>query len=188
MASSQLDRFFQHLRCLVLPRVAAELTDAQLLERFVRARDEAAFELLLCRHGPTVFRVCLRVLRRHHDAEDAFQATFLTLAQKASAIRRTESVGSWLCKVAYRIALRAGAAIPARRLPEDLLPDRSAPDPILDVLTREVRSALDEEVNRLPEKYRSQDGLRSSLRASMRHRRSERADRRSLDVCEARHR
>jgi RNA polymerase sigma factor (sigma-70 family) len=154
MASGQLDTFFQHLRRVVVPRAAPELTDAQLWERFVRSRDEAAFELLLWRHGPMVFQVCLRVLRRHHDAEDAFQATFLTLARKAGAIGRTESVGSWLYKVAYRIALRAGAATPARQLPESPLPDRSAPEPVLDVLSREMQSAVDEEVNRLPDKYR----------------------------------
>jgi RNA polymerase sigma factor (sigma-70 family) len=154
MASAQFDTFFRHLRRVVLPRAGPELTDAQLLERFVRSRDEAAFELLLWRHGPMVFRVCLRVLRRHHDAEDAFQATFLALARKAGAIGRMESVGSWLYKVAYRIALRAGAAIPARRLPENLLPDPSAPEPILDVLARETELAVEGELNRLPDKYR----------------------------------
>jgi RNA polymerase sigma factor (sigma-70 family) len=154
MASGQFDTFFRHLRRVVLPGAVAELTDAQLLQRFVQARDEAAFEVLLRRHGPMVFRVCLRVLRRQHDAEDAFQATFLTLARKAGTIARAESVGSWIYKVAYRIALRAGAAIPARGLPKYLLPDPSAPEPILGMLIGETRSAVDEEVSRLPDKYR----------------------------------
>ncbi|HEV3143927.1 MAG TPA: DUF6263 family protein [Gemmataceae bacterium] len=154
MASGQFETFFRHVRRAVLPQAAGELTDAQLLERFVRSRDEAAFELLLRRHGPMVFRLCLRILRRHHDAEDAFQATFLTLARKAGTIGRRESVGSWLYKVAYRIAVRAGTALPARRLSECSLPDPSGLEPILALLSGEAQTAVDEEVNRLPDKYR----------------------------------
>src|SRR5712692_5379354 len=72
------------------------LTDAQLLDRFLTEHDEAAFELLVWRHGPMVLRVCRRILRDAHGAEDAFQATFLTLACKAGSIGKRESVGSWL--------------------------------------------------------------------------------------------
>lgn len=81
--------------------------DAQLLERFVGTGDEMAFELLVWRHRRLVMAVCRRVLRDYHDAEDAFQATFLTLARKASSISRRECLATWLYQVSYRIALRA---------------------------------------------------------------------------------
>src|ERR1700693_3286371 len=71
-------------------------TDGQLLESFVTRRDEAAFEALLRRYGPMVLDVCRRVLRHGHDAEDAFQATFLVLVRKAAQVRRREAVGNWL--------------------------------------------------------------------------------------------
>jgi DNA-directed RNA polymerase specialized sigma24 family protein len=125
MASVQFNSFLRHLRRVVLPRAAAELTDVQLLDRFIREHDQAAFEVLVWRHGPMVLSVCLRVLRREQDAEDAFQATFLILAQKANAIGKRESVSSWLYKVAYRVALRARAKAPSRPLPAEPLQDPS---------------------------------------------------------------
>src|SRR5260370_37074268 len=82
-------------------------TDAELLERFAACRDEAAFEALVRRHGPLVLGVCRRVLCHSHDAEDAFQATFLGLARKASSIRKAGSGASWLYGVAHRRALQA---------------------------------------------------------------------------------
>src|SRR5262245_28385501 len=82
------------------------ISDGGLLERFVRGRDEEAFRALVARHGPMVLGVCRRVLRHEHDADDAFQATFLILARKASAVRR-DSVGGWLHRVALRAALAA---------------------------------------------------------------------------------
>jgi RNA polymerase sigma factor (sigma-70 family) len=154
MAGGQRNPLLRHLRRVVDPGAAGGPTDAQLLERFVQGRDEAAFELLVWRHGAMVRNVCLRVLRREHDAEDAFQATFLTLARKASAIGQRASVGSWLYKVAYRVALRAGTATPSQPLPQGPLRDASATEPVSDLLWREWRAALDEEVNRLPDKYR----------------------------------
>ncbi len=89
--------------------VVGTMTDAQLLDWFVSRRDdaaEAAFEELMIRHGPMVFRVCRSVLRDTHDAEDAFQAAFLVLAHRARAIRRQGSVASWLFGVAHRVASR----------------------------------------------------------------------------------
>src|SRR5262245_22026217 len=96
MSAARADTLLRHLRALLRGRGAAEANDADLLRRFAAARDEAAFEALVHRHGPMVLGVCRRVLRHTHDAEDAFQAAFLVLARKAASIRRRESVGSWL--------------------------------------------------------------------------------------------
>ncbi|MBI1915833.1 MAG: sigma-70 family RNA polymerase sigma factor [Planctomycetes bacterium] len=128
--------------------------DAELLGRWIAGRDEAAFELLLRRHAPLVHGVCRRLLDDPRDVEDAFQATFLLLLRKATAIRNSESLGSWLYKVAYRVALRARADR-ARAGPstsaglEDVF---ARPDE--DLLWRDLRPVLDEEVRGLPEKYR----------------------------------
>src|SRR5262245_38582296 len=117
MPRSQAHIDLGRLRKLVLGETAGRLPDRQLLERFAARREEAAFEALLERHAPMVWGVCRRLLRRHHDAEDAFQATFLVLARNAASIRRQESLAAWLHGVAYRIALRARAAA-GRNLPD----------------------------------------------------------------------
>jgi RNA polymerase sigma factor (sigma-70 family) len=154
MARRPLDTLLRNLRSAARP-AAGDSTDAQLLERFVRGRDEAAFELLVRRHGRMVLNVCRRVLHREHDAEDAFQATFLVLARKAGGIGNGASVGGWLYKVAYRVALRARAAARARPLAGEALPDAAAAEPVLGLLGGELRAALDEEIDRLPERYRA---------------------------------
>src|SRR5437588_12127632 len=107
MATSKLSRVLQTLRTATLPQEEAGLTDGQLLERYVRNREEAAFAALVHRHGPMVWSVCLRVLRRYHDAEDAFEATFLVLVRKAACVLTGERVGNWLHGVADQTALRA---------------------------------------------------------------------------------
>src|SRR5262245_30222695 len=81
--------------------------DGELLDRFVANGDDGAFARLVERHGGTIWRLCRRLLRREQDAEDAYQAAFLVLARKAAAIRRGEAVGSWLYRVAYRVAMKA---------------------------------------------------------------------------------
>src|SRR3954447_9399343 len=91
------------------------LDDAHLLERFAARHSEGAFAVLVERHGPLVHSVCPRILHDAHDAEDAFQATFLVLARKAHPIHKQQSLASWLYKVAYRIALRARGEIARRR-------------------------------------------------------------------------
>ncbi len=154
MPAEQLRTLIGRLRRAAAPRSADDPSDAQLLERFVRGRDAAAFELLVWRHGAMVLNVCRRVLRREHDAEDAFQAAFLTLVRKAGSVGGRGSVGGWLYKVAYRIALRAGAAAHAAPLPPGPLPDPTAEEPIAGLCRSEVAAVIDEEIHRLPEKYR----------------------------------
>ena len=82
-------------------------SDAQLLDRFVAGRDERAFEALVVRHGRSVYAVCRDVLRDQHDAEDAFQATFLILARKAGSLWVGDSLAAWLHRVAHRVAVEA---------------------------------------------------------------------------------
>jgi RNA polymerase sigma factor (sigma-70 family) len=153
-------------------------TDGQLLERFAARRDERAFEALVRRHGALVLGVCRRVLPDPRDAEDAFQATFFVLARRAGSIRKAEAVVSWLYGVAHRLALqarargerrrareqvatdvRAAERLPAAAAPADLMdgfPERAMrADPLEEVSRREVRAAVDEELCRLPEKYRA---------------------------------
>ncbi len=85
------------------------LSDGRLLDRFVVRREEAVFEAIVRRHGPMVWGVCRRVLRDHHDAEDAFQATFFVLARKAASVMIREKLGHWLYGVAYQTAMKARA-------------------------------------------------------------------------------
>jgi len=86
MATSQISGVIQHLRRAALLRDGAGLTDGQLLTDYLSRRDEAALAALVHRHAPMVWGVCRRVLRNHHDAEDAFQATFLVLVRKAASV------------------------------------------------------------------------------------------------------
>src|SRR5437879_4435960 len=107
MPDLQLGAVLRHIRTVADKQALAGASDSQLLERFAFQREEAAFAVLLRRHGPMVLSVGRRVLRHLHDAEDVFQATFLLLARKAGSIRKHESVGSWLHGVAYRLAVKS---------------------------------------------------------------------------------
>jgi RNA polymerase sigma factor (sigma-70 family) len=129
--------------------------DAQLLQRFVGQHDEAAFELLVRRHERMVLGVCRRLLRREQDAEDAFQATFLALACKAGSISKHTAVGSWLYKVAYRAALRlrTNAALCLRH--EQKAGQRLTAETASEEVDWDLCDLLHQEVDRLPEKYRS---------------------------------
>jgi DNA-directed RNA polymerase specialized sigma24 family protein len=144
----------RNLRRMVGLAHDGELTDVQLLEQFVARRDAAAFEVLVWRHGPRVLAVCRHVLRHAHDAEDAFQATFLVLVKKAASIGRGQSVGAWLSRVAYRVALRAKVLAERRAARETVTVDIAAPAPPPSDW-RDLRPVLDEELNRLPDKYRA---------------------------------
>ncbi|HKI30699.1 MAG TPA: sigma-70 family RNA polymerase sigma factor [Gemmataceae bacterium] len=143
------------LRCPPGAGTADVPTDAHLLRRFATDRDEAAFATLVERHGPLVLSVCRRVLGTVQDAEDAFQATFLVLARKAATIQDPGLLGNWLYGVASRIARKARAAVSKRQMHEKqvhLLPALQAPAA---VEADDVSPVLDEELSRLPEKYRA---------------------------------
>jgi RNA polymerase sigma-70 factor (ECF subfamily) len=152
VAAGRLGRVLQYLR--QADSVRAGLTDGQLLDHFIARGEEAAFEALLRRHGPMVLGVCRRVLNHDHDAEDAFQATFLVLVRKAASIVPRERVGNWLYGVAYRTALKARAAAAKRRVKERRARPLPQRDPNEDPVGEDVRLLLDRELNRLPEKYR----------------------------------
>src|SRR5262245_2392731 len=122
--------------------------DADLLERFVRQQDEGAFEALVRRHGPMVWSVCKRVLRNAHDAEDAFQAVFLLLIRKAGSIGKPQLLANWLYGVSYRTALRAKEAARKRKEKEG----QAEPRPR--TTASELREVIDQELARLPDKYR----------------------------------
>src|SRR5215468_11224498 len=109
MSSAHVGAVLSYIRKLAADRNDLELPDHQLLECFATHRDEAAFAALLRRHGPMVLGVCQSVLHNLHDAEDAFQAAFLLLAQKAGSIHRREAVSGWLYRVAFRLAVDAQA-------------------------------------------------------------------------------
>jgi RNA polymerase sigma factor (sigma-70 family) len=143
------------LRQLIPARPAPEGSDASLLEQFVRHRDEAAFAALMQRHGPMVLGVCRRVLHEAQDADDVFQATFLVLVRKAAVIRHPELLGNWLYGVAYHIALQARAGAARWRSHERQVEDVPAPEPVDERIWEELRPLLDEEIHRLPEKYRA---------------------------------
>src|SRR5262249_27594173 len=126
-----------HIRALVAAERLDHLDDAALLEWFVRRREEAAFAALVRRHGPPVLGVCRRALAAGHDAEDAFQATFLVLLRKAGSIARRGALGVWLARVAYHAAVKARAR--AARQRHDRRPERDRPaDPLAEVTGREL--------------------------------------------------
>jgi RNA polymerase sigma factor (sigma-70 family) len=132
-----------------------ELSDAGLLHRFVARRDEAAFADLLRRHGPGVWGLCRRLLAHEQDAEDAFQATFLLLARQAGSIRTGDSVGGWLQGVARRIAVRTRQNERQRRQRErEASSSPQVPGDTSALAWAELQTVLEEELARLPERYR----------------------------------
>ena len=153
MSSGTIGAALRQIHRLFDEGTVAGLPDAQLLDRFLRQRDGSAFEVLVGRHGPMVLAVCRDVLIDPAYAEDAFQATFLLLAQKAGGIRGGEALGAWLHRVARRVASQANADAARRRSKE-----RDAVLLSLEIgkgnVEDESRVVLHEELDRLSEKYR----------------------------------
>src|SRR6266851_1935193 len=155
MATAQLASVLQQLRAMVHAGAYEDTSDRELLERFLAQREEVAFVALLKRHGPMVLQVCRRIQGNEHDAEDAFQATFLLLARKASSIRKLDSVASWLHGVAHRLALEAKTQEARRQMRERRAADMRNTSETADSSWQDLRGTLDEALRQLPEKYRT---------------------------------
>jgi RNA polymerase sigma factor (sigma-70 family) len=154
MRTSPINSVIEHLRRAVLLPDGAGLGDGELLGSFIERHDETALAALVRRHGPMVWGVCSRLLS-HHDAEDAFQATFLVLVRKAASIRSREMVGNWLYGVAHQTALLARRTTARRRAREVQVTEM----PDIEAVGRDqwpdLRPLLDEELSRLPTIYRA---------------------------------
>src|SRR5215471_16027365 len=155
MATSPMSEMLYHLRRTMFLPDGAGMTDGELLESFITRRDDAAFAALVRRHGPMVWGVCRRVLPTHHDAEDAFQATFLVLVRKAASVMPREMVANWLYGVAHQTALNARASAARRRTRERQVTEMSEPASPEQDLWRDLLPILDQELSRLPAKYRA---------------------------------
>jgi RNA polymerase sigma factor (sigma-70 family) len=152
MAGEHLDAALRQIHRLF----DSDAADEHLLERFLQGHDEAAFSSLLRRYGPMVLHVCGRVLQARHDVEDAFQATFLMLARKAGEIRKRSSVASWLHGTAYRLSVQMRRQDCKRKQREQsAAPPGSSDEPASAAAWHELQEVLDEELARLPEKYRA---------------------------------
>ncbi len=154
MATNDPGSLIRHLRRIVLRADGAGMNDGRLLKEFVFHRDPVAFESLVRRHGPMVMGVCRRILRDPHDAEDAFQSTFLVLACKAASVSPPEMIGNWLYGVAYKTATRLKAAKAKRRGREKQVTDMPEPKTHKKDFQDDLLQLFDEELARLPDKYR----------------------------------
>jgi RNA polymerase sigma factor (sigma-70 family) len=151
---TRLNEVVRHLCGTALREEEAGLTDGQLLGRFINHRDADAITALVRRHGPMVWGVCRRILPNHHDAEDAFQATFLVLVRQPGSVRQRALLGNYLYGVARQTALKARALLAKRRAREKqatAMPETAAAQPDAG---RDLRPVLDQELSRLPAMYR----------------------------------
>lgn len=157
MAEGPFSNVLHYLGGMAGAQALAEASDRELLARFADRRDQAAFAVLLRRHGPMVLNVCRRLLGQMQDAEDVFQAVFLLLARKAVSIRKGEAVGSWLYGVAYRLASKARARRQVRQAHETRagLRKHSQNRAGVKAAWQQVQVTLDEALWQLPEKYRA---------------------------------
>jgi RNA polymerase sigma factor (sigma-70 family) len=149
---SPISRFLQRIASA---EADSRLSDAELLQHFVAGGGDGAFAALVRRHGPMVWAVCRRVLHNEHDAEDAFQATFLVLVRRAASLGAAGLLGGWLHGVAYRTALRVRNQSHRFQIRESLPDSLLAADPFPELAWRELQLVLDEEVEKLPQKCRA---------------------------------
>ena len=155
MAIETLGAALRQIKHLFADGVVTGLSDAQLLERFHTQSDAGAFEALVGRHGPMVLSVCRGILRHPHDAEDAFQATFLVLVRKGGGIRGRDALAGWLYQVAHRVAIQANIAAARRRTIERQVAQMAvATGTNGPAASDELLRTLHDEISRLPEKYR----------------------------------
>jgi RNA polymerase sigma factor (sigma-70 family) len=153
MATNRTAEVIEHLRKAALLQEADGLTDGQLLGCFIDHRDAAPFAAILKRHGPMVWGVCRRLLP-HHDAEDAFQATFLVLVRKAASVLPRGMVANWLYGVAHRVALHSRRTTARRRSRERQVTPMPEPGVAEQEPWHDLLPLLDQELARLPDKYR----------------------------------
>jgi RNA polymerase sigma factor (sigma-70 family) len=148
LATPDLERIFQG-------ETVSGLSEWQLLTRYLEHRDELAFAALVARHGPMVMGTCRRMLARGADAEDAFQATFLVLVRRARSLGPRDAIGPWLHGVAARVSMRARSQAARRMRVEPSAGELAAVPDWTTSIDGELAAILDQEVNRLPAKYRS---------------------------------
>src|SRR5438552_8623356 len=151
MATGQLNGVLQHLRRAMLLRAGPGRTDGQLLKDYLSRRDETALAALVLRHGAMVWGVCRRVLSNYHDAEDAFQATFLVLVRRAASIASPELLANWLYGVAHQTAMKARATAAKRKVRERQVTDMPEPAVVEQDLWNDLQPLLDQELSRLPD-------------------------------------
>jgi RNA polymerase sigma factor (sigma-70 family) len=154
MTTDHLRPIIKILRASALRREELGRTDGELLDQYVRSREEAAFAELMRRHGRMVWGVCRRLLGSHHDAEDAYQATFLVLSRKAASVIPREAVANWLFGVARQTALKARMTMMKRRAREKQMTTMPEPCSKEQELWDNIRPLLDQEMGHLPAKYR----------------------------------
>ena len=154
MANRVSDAVAQHLAGRLAAGRVEDATDGQLLALFASTRDEAAFAALLARHGPMVLATCRRVLGNATDADDAFQAAFLVLVRRAGSLRDVRTAAAWLYGVAVRVAQKARVREARRRAREREAIRVYTPEPAADAEWRDVRPVIDDELEKLPARYR----------------------------------
>jgi RNA polymerase sigma factor (sigma-70 family) len=155
MANGQLHAVVEHINRLAGAPPSEEPTDGQLLQLLAADQQESAFSALVRRHGPMVLGLCRRMLGNVHDAEEAFQATFLVLFRRAPALSRRGLLANWLYTVAYHVALKAKASHARRRLRERQVGEMRQTESHPQEIWSDLQPVLDEELARLPEKYRA---------------------------------
>jgi RNA polymerase sigma factor (sigma-70 family) len=153
MATKQMSQVVRQLRSTMFLQEQAGLTDGQVLGWFVEHRDEAAFAALVRRHGPMVWGLCRRLLD-YHDAEDAFQAAFLVLFRKAASVQPRDMLPNWLYGVAQQTALQARRTTVRRAAREKQVAEMPEPAAAEQQLRDDLRPLLDQELSRLPDRYR----------------------------------
>jgi RNA polymerase sigma factor (sigma-70 family) len=155
MAAARVRTVLCHLKSAAVASGGSGVTDAQLLDQYLTHHSQIAFEGLLRRHGPMVLSVCRRVLENRHDAEDAFQATFLVLVRKGDSIVPRGMVGNWLYGVAHRTSMKARTMNAKRRVKERTVAAQVGHAASADLAQCDLQRVLDQELNRLPDKYRA---------------------------------